>query len=290
MLLVGLLLVACGGTARPSPSPTPPQPSPTPTPQPLVAVLQTGSPDYILRLVTLQGQEVARTLVSKNVAIAGTGGDEVGFVDRGKMQALRRDGQVLQLGTMQGWKGGRVLLSPDGQHWMWTTYNQESAGTVHSFLYLDDRLVADAAEPAGRWLEPVAWTARGVVLEQAMLGIGGYDPYDLVTGPTMLIQPQQQTPGSAPTGQQLTPQTCLYADLASDGTIACRTPGANPQTTTRAADPARARRAVQRRAAGRSVRRRGRDLPPPRPEADRRAAGGGHQRRDARRCERGRPG
>ena len=227
-----LLLAACGGTSRPSPSPTSSlTPTATPTPQPLLVVLQPGSPDDVLRLVTLTGQEVTRTLVSRNVVIAGTTGDEVGFADQGRMEALRTDGQVIQLGKLPGWKGGRVVLNPNGKDWVWTTYNQESGTSVHAFLYLDESIVADADEPPGHWLDPVAWTSQGVVLEEAMLGLGGYLPYDLVTGPTLLVQPQQQTVGSAPKGRQLTTAACLYADLSGNGTVACRVPGGSVETT-----------------------------------------------------------
>lgn len=231
VLALGLLAVACATPfARPTPTPTP-VPSPTPTPQPLLAVVDQGSPLNTLLLINFNGQPVAQTLISKGAVIAGTTANEVAYEDSGRLQALQSNGQVVILGSMDGFKGGRVVLSPNGKQWMWSTYNVQGNGQVHSFIYLDDRLVADDVLQ-GRFFEPVAWTQRGVVFEQALMGLGGYQPFDLVTGKTVLLQPQDQSAGNPPQGLNLTPQTCLYADLSAEGSIVCRVPTGADVTST----------------------------------------------------------
>ncbi len=231
VLALGLLVAACGTPfARPSPTPTP-APSPTPTPQPLLAVVDQGTPLDTLLLINLNGQPVAQTLISKNAVIAGTTATEVAYEDGGRLEALQSSGQVVNLGSMDGFKGGRVVLSPNGKQWMWSTYNVQGNGQVHSFIYLDDRLVADDVLQ-GRFFEPVAWTQRGVVFEQAEMGLGGYQPFDLVTGRTMLLQPQDQSAGNPPQGTNLTSQGCLYGDLADDGSLVCRMPSGDVVTST----------------------------------------------------------
>lgn len=230
-LSLTLLVVACGTPdARPSPSPTP-VPTPTPTPQPLLAVVDQGSPLNTLLLITLSGEAVAQTLIAKDAVIAGTTSDEVAYESDGRLQALRSDGQVLTLGTLDGYKGGRIVISPDGKQWMWSTYNRQNGDEVHTFVYLESQLVADDVLQ-GRFFEPVAWTSQGVVFEEAEFGSGGYQPFDLVTGRTMLLQPRDQSAGSAPRGRELTPVTCLYADLAEDGSVVCRVPSGTDATTT----------------------------------------------------------
>jgi len=174
---------------------------------------------------------VAQTLISKSAVIAGTTATEVAYEDGGRLQALQSDGQVVILGSMDGFKGGRVVLSPNGKQWMWSTYNVQGGGQVHSFIYLDDRLVADDVLQ-GRFFEPVAWTQRGVVFEEAQMGPSGYQPFDLVTGRTMLLQPQDQSAGNPPQGTNLTSQSCLYGDLADDGSLVCRVPSGTVITST----------------------------------------------------------
>ena len=231
LLALALLAAACGtpaGGRAPTPTPVP---SSTPTPQPLLAVVDQGSPLNTLLLITLNGQPMAQTLISKNAVIAGTTATEVAYENNGQLQALRSDGQVVTLGSMSGFKGGRVVLSPDGKQWMWSTFNRQSGDQIHTFVYLNDRLVADDVLQ-GRFFEPVAWTKEGVVFEEAQMGLTGYQPFDLVTGRTLLLQPGKQSAGNPPQGQQLTSETCLYGDLSDGGTVACRTPGGSLVTST----------------------------------------------------------
>ncbi|MBO0708755.1 MAG: hypothetical protein J2P44_10350 [Candidatus Dormibacteraeota bacterium] len=231
VLALALLAAACGTPgARPSPTPAV-SPTPTPTPQPLLAVVDQGSPLNTLLLINLSGQPVAQTLISKNAVIAGTTATEVAYENNGQLQALRSDGEVVTLGSMTGFKGGRVVLSPDGKQWMWSTYNRQSGDQVHSFVYLNNRLVADDLLQ-GRFFEPVAWTKKGVVFEEAEMGLTGYQPFDLVTGRTLLLQPDKQSAGNPPQGPQLTSESCFYGDLSDDGTLACRTPSGSVVTST----------------------------------------------------------
>lgn len=218
-----VLAAACGlPQARPTPTPTP---SPTPTPQPVVAIVQPGSPKDVLRLVSLDGREVARTLIPQGAPIAGVGGQEVGFVDHEVLRALRADGQVVQLGTLAGFKAGsRVVLSPDGKQWLWSTSQQRGDG-LHSVVYLNNTLLADSTEP-DRVLQPVTWTKKGPIVEHAVVGAGGYQLFDVTSGPADLLN--TDTGGRT----ALTDGSCLFAALADDGAVACRVPGPSFATTT----------------------------------------------------------
>jgi hypothetical protein len=226
----GVVLAGCSQPAARSPQGPTPSPAPTATARPatpapstrtLIAVFEDPG---VLRLVTLDGQEVARTTTHGWTA-AGVASDFVAFVDGSDLKALHADGSVTTLGHMPGTLAGRVVVSPDGRRWLWSTSTSTSSGTIVSSRVVlsamgqSDRTVAQentTVEP--RVLRPYRWTPGGAVYENGAVGIGGYILFDASTGPTWRVPDGEGSP--SPVGSA----TCHLADVAADGTSACFDP------------------------------------------------------------------
>jgi hypothetical protein len=235
LLALGLL-VGCGGTSTTSsnkPASSSPAPSATPapdaaqaatspgSPRSLIAVVVEGSPTT-LHLVTLEGRDVARTSVPSFASVAGVGGDMATFVVGDQLKALRPTGTVETLGRLPGYSAGKVIVSPDGQQWMWSVYSS-SGSSVNSKLMLStrggaDRTIAEqttTSEP--RILQPYRWGSAGPVYQSSAMGLGGYILFgEFTTGPTWRVDP-----ATGQTAALLAGNSCTLADLAPDGTIAC---------------------------------------------------------------------
>ena len=242
-LLALTLLVGCGGrtttsSAAPSKAAAPSGSAAAPTapaaaaatpvasqssaaPGPLIAVVEEGSPTS-LRLITLQGREVAHTSLPSPGAVAGVGGDIATFVVGDELRALRRSGVVETLGRLPGYSAGPIVVSPDGRYWLWSVYSSSGAG-VSSKLMLSrrggpDRAVAQqttTAEP--RVLQPYRWGPAGPIYQSSAMGLGGYILFgEYTTGPTWRLDPD-----TGQTTQLLDGVSCPLADLDANGTIAC---------------------------------------------------------------------
>lgn len=221
LLAAGLLLVvsACG---TPKAKPTP-RPSPTPALLAVTVPLPGADAGDNLEIVTLSDQIVAQVQIPPGTIVAGAAAGRVVYVTGTQVHALVADGGHQSLGTLPQTPEGRVILSPDGSEWMWA-HRTVNGTAVTSQLYVNGTQVQQETL-TGRALDPVVWTARGAVVEQALTSLPGTGPFDLVTGPTELLNPQTGK------GTGLTGTGCLFAALATDGTLACRQPGANPLTT-----------------------------------------------------------
>ena len=192
----------------------PPTPSARPTPAPIVAIDDRAAAG-VARLVDLNGAEVARAPVPAGAVFVGVGGGRLIWRDATALRALGTDGRVTQVGTLPALPSS-LVVSPDGTGWVWSRSEAQGEQT-HSVLYLNDRPITESTEP-GRALQAVTWTVRGVVVEHAVLGLGGYVPIGGVTGPAELVNVQSGT------RQPLTDDKCLFAALATDGTLSCRQP------------------------------------------------------------------
>jgi len=222
LLLVPLVfaLAACGqATSPPSAAPRAPAATPAATPTPdrtLIAVTRDGSAGTTTAgLFTLDGRQVASITTA---GLPGLGGGMVTFVDHGVLKGLTRDGTVEALGPI-GSTG--AVVSPDAQHWMWSTFSSAGVNATSSRLVMGtrggpDRVIAQQTA-VGQALAPYSWTAAGPIYQSAAMGIGGYILFgDFVRGPTYRFDPA--------TGQVstvLAGTACTLADLAADGTIAC---------------------------------------------------------------------
>lgn len=231
LLTLGVALAACGQTpaaipaaSRPLPpsSSVPPATTPTPAPERALIAVADGS-GTTLALYTLDGSQVAHVTLSpsQHSGSAGVGGGMLTFVDGGVLKGMTPDGTVLTLGPLTGWNGGRAVVGPDGQHWMWAVYSADSAsGSTSSKLVLGragapDRVVASQTV-VGRTFMPLRWTAVGPTYQSMPMGIGGYILFgDSAMGPSYRFDPDTGRVSPVVDG------SCDLADLATDGTIAC---------------------------------------------------------------------
>jgi hypothetical protein len=133
---------------------------------------------------------------------------------------MQRDGSFEELGNLGAMESG-FIPNPEGTQWIWSTYEGNSQNNnAHSTVYVggagrSPHIIGQATELA-RGLAPYEWTATGAIIQDAPSGIGGYIPVGAAIGPVERYDPKN---GS------LTPvtssQTCMFSDLAADGTIAC---------------------------------------------------------------------
>jgi hypothetical protein len=235
LVALAALLAGCAGAAQPAsrtnPTPAPAAtaaPSATATPdRPLIAVSENaGAGRTTFSLSTLDGRRIASTTRNR-AEWTGVGGGMVTFVEGGALMGLTPAGTVERLGAVTGWTAGPVVVSPDGQRWMWSASSTSASATTSSLMLggrgAADRVVARLTSQE-RGLQPFRWGAAGPVYQQAAMGIGGYILFgDAATGPSFRFD--------AGTGQATTVlggNDCHLADLAADGTIACIRTGATP--------------------------------------------------------------
>jgi hypothetical protein len=220
LLAAVLALAACAGQAGvPSPSPSiATTPTPSPTPDPILVSIDRASPTDTIRMRRMSdGSEVAKTEVPSGSVIAGVGGGRVVWLEAGTvLKAMDTQGKVTPVAQLPAPSAGKIVLSPDGTRWAWTR-TEVSGAQIHSVVYVKDKPVVDSTE-AARIVQPVEWTARGIVVEHATTGLGGYIPLGDVTGRTELLNPDSGA------RKALTDEGCLFLDLATDGTFACRIP------------------------------------------------------------------
>jgi hypothetical protein len=163
------------------------------------------------------GSEVAKTEIPSSAVVVGVAGGRAIWLEGGTvLKAMDTEGKVSQIGQLPSTPTGRIVFNPDGTTYAWTRTEPQGA-QIHSVLYVSGKPVVDQVE-AGKVLEPVVWTARGLVIQHAATGLGGYIPLGDVTGRTELLNTDN--------GQRkpLTDDKCLFLDLATDGTYACRVP------------------------------------------------------------------
>ena len=234
VLVAGLLaLTACqqqspAGATAPSAVPATSAPTATPS-QTVIAINDITGTTPTLRLVTLDGQQVASTPLAPDASVAGAGGDVAMFVEaRGTLKALRLNGSVMSLGTLTG-RNGPVAVSPTGGAWMWATLSG-AAGNYSSSIVLStrggsDRALTTRSSPLlGFW--PYRWTPGGPVYADQRMGIDWHSPFGPPVGASWRVDTQSGQVSS------LLPDTCQIADLAADGTIACF-PSATPFSASR---------------------------------------------------------
>jgi hypothetical protein len=172
-----------------------------------------------LRLVRPDGSEADNFTLKPGVEVLAAAGERV-FVRSGShLKAIKRDGRVEDLADIGSESTGRVVASPDGRRWLWSTY-LVNGDTVHSQVYLggvgiESRVVEDSTEEQ-TVLEPFSWTASGAFVVHAGMGIGGYILFSSAAGPVDRLDPVTWTA----TSLQMT-AGCSFSDQARDGTLAC---------------------------------------------------------------------
>ncbi len=230
-------LAGCGGgqfASHRSASPAPPpavaasQPAPTQTPATspltsLIAVADEGGDGRItLSLSSLDGHQLAHTTLAPSAPWQGfgVGAGMLTFVDRNELKGLTPSNTVETLGPLAGYTAGPVIVSPDGQHWMWSSSSPSGTSTNSKLMLATrgapDRVVAQETSEQNH-LQPLRWTAAGPTYDRIPMGIGGYILFgDSTRGPSYRfdVVTGQVTP-------VLTGSNCYLADMAMDGTIAC---------------------------------------------------------------------
>jgi hypothetical protein len=198
--------------AAPSPSASPSSPSALP----LLVVVDGDR----LKLVGLDGRDVASTTVAGGVGYAVAAGAAAAFVDANQLKSLHRDGSVETLATFAGAGGMPIAVAPGGRQWIWSD-NALTGSTTRSSIHLSgtdgsDSVVESLTDPtASRALRPYRWDSGGAVIEHGAVGIGGYILYFGATGDVDLLDPASRTVTPLWSGP------CVFQARASDGTIAC---------------------------------------------------------------------
>jgi len=227
VLAAGVLVAGCGLPHRDQ---TPANPvARSARPAPLVAVLDApfGSVPNWVRLVGLDGVEAARLPLPDDAEAVAVGGPRVLVAGGGRLlgatlgvippTSLTRIGTLPADGPDELVRG--LVVSPDGNRWLYASVTQAGDGTVTSRIHLGgvgrgDRVVGEHTE-SGHALQPVAWTAGGAVVADEPVGIGGYILFRRTFGATSVLDV-----GSGAL-HPLTGADCAFSDLAADGSVAC---------------------------------------------------------------------
>jgi hypothetical protein len=175
-----------------------------------------GAGRTTLSLVTLEGSQVAHvTLPQSTYPWAAVGGDMLTFVDQNQLKGLTPSGTVETLGPITGYSGGAVVVSPDGQHWMWSTMSGTTSRLMLGGRGSPDRVIARETTEQSH-LVPYRWTSAGPTYVNIPMGIGGYILFGFGGNPSWRFDA-----GTGQVTSLLARTSCVLGDLAQDGTIAC---------------------------------------------------------------------
>ena len=228
---MAILLAACGS----SPTSAGGQPSPSATVTATAAANLIVIADYpqsspettpiVLHLVRPDGTEANRLTLKAGAMTTTARGARIFVVEHGGvLKALHRDGSVEDLASLGAPDPGVMVVSPDGNTWMWGTLDTNGKGIVYAGTKGANPRVVEQSTETGRAVRPYSWTQRGPAIEHGALGIGGYILFYTASGPIDLVDPVsgRVTPLNHTTD-------CSFSDLAANGMIACF-PSANEHT------------------------------------------------------------
>jgi hypothetical protein len=173
----------------------------------------------LLRVIRLDGSEVTRFTLRQGVQVLAAAGNRIFVFSSGHLKSVERDGSVVDLGVLGTDSPGRVVPSPDGTRWLWSTYTV-NGNAVHSVVHLGGdglppRVVEEITEDI-HVLEPFAWTARSAFVQHSPMGIGGYILFAPAFGPVDRLDPVTWTAVA-----EARTTSCAFSDEAANGTIAC---------------------------------------------------------------------
>ena len=194
--------------------------SASPTAETLIVLAdrpQSASAPTVLHLVRLDGTEANRLTVKAGATVTNARGSRIFVMEPGALKALHRDGTVEDLNTLDASvQLGTLVASPDGNTWLWASYDNSGQGTVYVAGKDKAARVVEQSREDARAVRPFSWTQRGPVIEHGAVGIGGYIIYYTATGPVDLVEPVSGkfTPLNVPAN-------CSFSDLSTNGTIAC---------------------------------------------------------------------
>jgi hypothetical protein len=246
----GLTAARAGASAAATPAPTspatpsvPPSPSPSsaptpppPPPQVIVTAAENSvsGPTFQVTLISTAGTVLASAAVPVDARwTVGAGGGAAYWVTGHELERLGAGGGVTTLATVPATQNGRVVVSPDGSEWAYSTTSQDAHGVVSNRLYrggsaeaaqLIVQRNADPTHPSSdappSWqYYPISWTAHGILIERQPLGgCGCGTPFDMemTAGYSAFIDPVTgiATPVTAS-------DSCPLSGASADGTAAC---------------------------------------------------------------------
>lgn len=222
--------------SRATPAATPAPAPPPPPPQVVVTAAESNvsGPTFQVTLVSTRGTVLASAAVPADARwTVGAGGGAAYWVTGGSLQRLGTSGPVSTLATVPATQNGRVVVSPDGSQWAFSTTTQDGHGVASNRLYRGGgaeatQLVAqrdsDPAHPSAdappSWqYYPIAWTAQGILVERQPLGgCGCGTPFDMemTAGYSAVIDPVTGTATPVTASD-----TCPLSGIGADGTAAC---------------------------------------------------------------------
>jgi hypothetical protein len=235
-MFVALWLVGCGPGPTAS-SPAPPatsSASATPRPHTLIVLADPerwppATQPITLWLIGPDGSEVNHLTLRPGVVVLAAAGTHIFVMSGGHLKTMQEDGSVVDQGPMDP-AVGRIVPSPDGRRWLWSTY-AASGTALHSSVYLggeglQPRIVEDMTE-ANRVLAPFSWTSRGAFVVHSPQGIGGYILFDVAYGPVDRLDPVTWHVTA-----ETSSNDCAFSDEAIDGTMMCFPRGGGQRTWT----------------------------------------------------------
>jgi len=193
-------------------------------------LVQISGPDFsaTLHFVHLDGSPISSYKLPNNTSAVEAGGDHVFFLESGHLWSVSWTGVAKDHGPVPGllaqppyWGG--FVVSPDGSRWMWSVVDG-AGSSLRSRLYvagdgIQARLVKEESTPgSNQYLDPVLWSAAGVVIVNQPGNIGGFILFgDHYWWDSYLLDPV--TMKWAPLSSQR--DGCPFNDVSGDGTWTC---------------------------------------------------------------------
>ncbi|HEV3232384.1 MAG TPA: hypothetical protein VG245_09030 [Candidatus Dormibacteraeota bacterium] len=209
-------------------------PAVAPSPTPDLAVMAAETPlqtvpspgqALVVRSIREDGAELSSFKVPADATWLQVRSGRAYFVLGGRLQSNLADGSAHEdLGPMALGGFSSLVVSPDGQRWLWNV-TQQNGNQITSAVHLAGRGVADrvvtSASETQTILKPVAWTAGGPVLVHSLLGIGGYILFHPWAGTADRLDVSTGARRPLTTNQAGSAANCEFDDLSADGTVAC---------------------------------------------------------------------
>ena len=222
---LALTLAACGSTQgaakTPGASPNSTSAASPSTSPVLIVVAEEPTTGYLtgpttIRLMRPDGKEVDRLTVKQKSRVARAAGGRIFVIgDLGALKAIHRDGSVEDLGSLGSGPPSGFVVSPDGKHWLWSTYDANGLSQVHlAGDGLAARVVAQL-QSMDKSVRAYSWTTAGAFISHQPNGIGGYILFDGPFGAVDRMDADKYSTTPVQTGN------CVFSDMAAEGTVAC---------------------------------------------------------------------
>jgi len=169
-----------------------------------------------VRLMRPDGTVAGRLTVKQGANVVRAGGGRIFVVENdGALKAIHPDGSVENLGSVGSGQPNGFAVSPDGTHWMWSTWDTNGVSQVHiAGDGMSQRVVAQM-QSRDQSVHAYSWTGGGAFIDHKPNGIGGYILFDASFGEVDRLDPNNFTTTPLRSG------SCQFSDKSRDGTVAC---------------------------------------------------------------------